>query len=192
LFDIGRWMAHQNLLPVGEAGTSNNTICGKDFGLGNCSGITYSAPRKSFTAAHFEPRIDVKPWFDMMRREIPTRPIRELPNKESEPDPKRPRESPSGALRYDTARHFPHATAVKRQAPEGQPAGYSSSSATSASYRYSSSRSEAAERERFPEPLLPRKRIPYKDKFIVVRLPPPPPPPRKQPDLRPEDGRFGM
>jgi hypothetical protein len=163
LFDLSRWMAHQNL------------------------------PPKSFTATHFEPRIDVKPWFDMMSREIPRRPIRvpmrELPNEESEPDPKRPRKSQPGALREDTAGHFPHAAAAKRQAPEGQPVGYSSSSAMSASYRSNSSKSEAAQKEKFAEPILPKKKIPYKDKFILVRLPPPPP--QKQPDLRPEDGGLG-
>jgi hypothetical protein len=194
LFDLSRWMAHHNLVSVEEeVRSSNNTITGKNFGLGSCSGTISSAPPNPFTATHFEPRIDVKPWFAMMSREIPKRPkgvpFKEICYKESEPNPELSSKLPSGALRVDPAGHFSRSNAIKRKALDDRPAGYSSSSATSTSYRSSSSRCEAAEREKFPEPLLPKKRIPYKDTISFVRLPPPPP--RKHPDLRPEDERLG-
>jgi hypothetical protein len=192
LFDLSSWMTHRDLLSVEEDRASNNTITGKEFGLGGCSGTISSAPPNPFTATHFEPRIDVKPWFDIMSREIPKRPntvpirvpLKELLYKESEPDPELSSKLPSGALRDDPAGHFPCSDGIKRKAPNDQ--GYSPLSAMLSSYRSSLSISKAVERGKFPEQLLPKKRIPYKDKFIVVRLPPPPP--RKHPDLRPEDG----
>jgi hypothetical protein len=191
MFAVSRWMEHQHFRRIGEAGISNNTLREKDFGLGNCSRTISSAPPSLFTATRFEPRIDVKPWLDMMNRDIPSRP--RVPSiglryKDSEPDPERPRKSPSGALRDDFAGNFPPSDAVKRQAPDDQ--GYWPSSVKFASYLSSSSRSEPAVRETFSEPILPKKKIPWKDRFILVRLPPPPP--QKDPDLLPEDRRSGM
>jgi len=155
-------MVHQNLLRVERGATSNNNITSGNDPF-NRSGTTSPALSNPFTATHFEPRIDVKPWlnYEIARgpRTVPI--IIDLCHEgESEPDPERPRKKQSGAGRDNPARNVTRSDIFKRQIPEGQSA-------------------------EVLEPLPLKKKIPWKDKYILVRLPPPPP--RKLPDQLPQD-----
>jgi hypothetical protein len=155
LFDVNGWIAHQNLFPVEKAAsgaTNSNTVSG--MGFLNRSGTISSGPPNPFTATHFEPRINAKPWLRMVSREITRDPIKIPIILDPDPECWRPRKLPSGAGRDDLARQVTRSDAVKGKGSEVH-----------------SSQGQSAIIATLPP--LTRKRIPWKGKFIVVKLPPP-------------------